>query len=156
MPQIIIDTRMLVPRLDARDALRQPAMALWSALEQGHWEVLVFDCVANETISVLCRRFIERQQHADWPAAFARFQEFCRQHALYWSSGRVESLFSTILDLIDQHAGRLNFHDALIVLEAQHLGVPYIASFDRDFDAVTGLQRISSPDALIRRSPPAG
>ena len=99
MPQIIIDTSMLVPRLDVRDALRQPALDLWSALEQGHWEVLVFDCVANETISVLCRRFIERQQDAEWPVALARFREFCRQHPPYWSSRRVESLFSTILDL---------------------------------------------------------
>ena len=57
---------------------------------------------------------------------------------------------------MDRHAGRLNFHDALIVLEAQHLEVPYIASFDRDFDAIVGLQRISSPDALIRSPPPAG
>jgi len=156
LPQIILDTSMLVPRLDARDSLRQPALALWDALEQGRWEVLVFDCVANETISVLCRRFTERQQHAEWAAAFARFQEFCRQHPLHWSSRRVESLFSTILDLMDRHAGRLNFHDALIVLEAQHLGVPYIASFDRDFDAIAGLQRISSPDTLIRSPPPAG
>lgn len=141
---------MLVPRLDARDTLRQPALDLWSALEQGNWEVLVFDCVANETISVLCRRFTERQQDAEWPEAFARFQDFCSQHPLYWSSRRVESLFSTTLDLMDRHAGRLNFHDALIVLEAQHLGVPYIASFDRDFDAIAGLQRISSPDTLLR------
>ena len=156
MPQILTDTSMLVPRPDARDALRQPALDLWSALEQGHWEVLVFDCVANETISVLCRRFIERQQDAEWPVALARFREFCRQHPPYWSSRCVESLFSTILDLMERHAGRLNFHDALIVLEAQHLGVPYIASFDRDFDAIVGLQRISSPDALIRSPPPAG
>jgi predicted nucleic acid-binding protein len=156
VPQIIIDTSMLVPRLDARDALRQPALDLWSALEQGNWEALVFDCVANETISVLCRRFIERQQYAEWPVAFARFQEFCRQHPLYWSSRRVEGLFSTILDLMDQHAGRLNFHDALIVLEAQHLGVPYIASFDRDFDVIAGLQRIASPSALIHSPPSTG
>jgi predicted nucleic acid-binding protein len=141
---------MLVPRLDERDALRQPALHLWSALEQGAWEVLVFDCVANETISVLCRRFIERQQNAAWPVAFARFQASCRQYPPYWSSRRIESQFSSILDLIGRHAGRLNFHDALIVLEAQHLGVPYIASFDHDFDAITELQRISSPDALAR------
>ena len=44
VPQIIIDTSMLVPRLDARDALRQPALRLWAALEQDHEEVLVFDC----------------------------------------------------------------------------------------------------------------
>ena len=39
-----IDARMLVARLDARDELRQPALDLWSALEQGHEEVLVFGC----------------------------------------------------------------------------------------------------------------
>jgi hypothetical protein len=33
VPQSIIDTSMLVPRLDARDALRQPAIGLGSALE---------------------------------------------------------------------------------------------------------------------------
>jgi predicted nucleic acid-binding protein len=156
VPQIIIDTSMLVPRLDARDSLRQPALHLWSALEQGNWEVLVFDCVANETISVLCRRFTERQQYAEWPVAFTRFREFCSQHPLYWSSRRVESLFSTILELMEQHAGRLNFHDALIVLEARHLGIPYIASFDHDFDTIVGLQRIASPDALVRSPPPTG
>ena len=156
MPQIIIDTSMLVPRLDARDSLRQPALDLWSALEQRHWEVLVFDCVVNETISALCRRLTERQQHAEWPGAFARFQEFCRQHPPYWSSRRIESLFPTILELVDRHAGRLNFHDALIVLEAQHLRVPYIASFDHDFDAIAGLQRISSPEALLHSPPPVG
>ena len=110
----------------------------------------------TETISVLCRRFTERQQDTEWPVAFARFQTFCRQHPLYWSSRRVESLFSAILELMNRHAGRLNFHDALIVLEAQHLGIPYIASFDRDFDAIAGLQRVASPDALIRNPPPAG
>jgi predicted nucleic acid-binding protein len=156
VPQIIIDTSMLVPRIDARDSLRQPALDLWSALEQGCWEVLIFDCVANETISVLCRRFTERQQHAEWPGAFVRFQAFCRQYPPYWSSYRIESLFPAILDLVDRHAGRLNFHDALIVLEAQHLGVPYIASFDHDFDVIAGLQRISSPAALLHSPPPAG
>jgi predicted nucleic acid-binding protein len=110
VPQIIIDTSMLVPRLDARDSLRQSALPLWSALQQGQWDVLVFDCVVNETISVLCRRFTERQQSAERSEAFARFQEFCRQHPPYWSSRRVEHLFPSILDLLDQHEGRLNFH----------------------------------------------
>jgi hypothetical protein len=109
VPQVIIDTSMLVPRLDVRDSIRQPALHLWLALEQGKWDVIVFDCVANETISVLCRRFIERQQYAEWPMAFARFQAFCHQHPPYWSSRRIESVFSAILDLIDQHAGRLIF-----------------------------------------------
>lgn len=148
MPQIIIDTSMLVPRLDEGDSLRQPALRLWSALEQGGWDVIFLDCVANEAISVLCRRFTERQRPDEWPAAFARFREFCRLNPPYWSSLHVESLFSAILDLVGTHQGRLNFHDALLALEARDLGIPYLASFDHDFDAIPGLQRISSPEAL--------
>ena len=117
MPQIIIDTSMLVPRLNARDSLRQPALAWWSALEQGGWEVLVFDGVANETISVLCRRFTARQQHTKGPGAFVRFQEFCRQYPPCWSSYRIECLFPAILELLDRHVGHLNFHQ-------EHQGKP--------------------------------
>ena len=58
------------------------------------------------------------------------------------------SRFFDILDLIGQHRGRLNFHDALLALEARELGIPYIASFDSDFDAIPWLTRISSPEEL--------
>ena len=39
MPQIILDTSVVIPHLDERDALRQPAAKLWTALEQAGWEV---------------------------------------------------------------------------------------------------------------------
>ncbi len=146
MPQVILDTSVVVPRLDERDALRQPAVNLWAALEREAWEVIFFDCVANETISVLCRRFTERQRLDAWPSAFARFAEFCRLHPPMWSSSHVASRFFTILNLIGQHQGRLNFHDTLLALEAQELGIHYIASFDSNFDAIPWLTRISSPE----------
>ena len=40
MPQIILDTSVVVPKLDERDALRQPAVRLWTAMEQEGWEVI--------------------------------------------------------------------------------------------------------------------
>jgi hypothetical protein len=36
----MLDTSMVVPRLDARDSLRQPGVTLWTALEQEGWEVI--------------------------------------------------------------------------------------------------------------------
>jgi predicted nucleic acid-binding protein len=148
VPQIILDTSVVVPRLDERDALRQPAMNLWTALEQQSWSVIFFDCVANETISVLCRRFTERQRLDMWPEAFARFREFCRVYPPSWSSSHVPGMFTTILALIGQHQGRLNFHDALLALHTRELGIPYIASFDHDFDTIPWLKRISSSEDL--------
>jgi predicted nucleic acid-binding protein len=155
VPQIILDTSIVVPRLDERDTLREPAVKLWTALEREGWQVIFFDCVANETISVLCRRFTERQQLDAWPDAFTRFQAFCRLHPPSWSSPHIPDLFATILDLVSQHQGRLNFHDALLALEARELGIPYIASFDADFDAISWLKRIASPEglAMVRERP---
>lgn len=150
MRQVIVDTSMVVARLDERDSLRQPAVKLWTALEQGGWEIIFFDCVANETISVLCRRFTERQRLDEWPDAFARFREFCRLHPPSWSSPHVTGFFSAILELIGRHQGRLNFHDALLALEAQILNIPYIASFDPDFDQISWLMRMASPEDLAR------
>jgi len=62
----------------------------------------------------------------------------------------VAGLFSAILELIGQHQGRLNFHDALLALVAPVLNIPYIASFDPDFDQISWLTRIASPEDLAR------
>lgn len=40
----------------------------------------------------------------------------------------------------------LNFHDALIVMAWQEIGLDAIVSFDEDFDLVPGLRRIGSAD----------
>lgn len=48
--------------------------------------------------------------------------------------------------LMEAYEGRLNFHDALIVLAAKEMNVPYIASFDKDFDEIEGLTRIKHAD----------
>jgi predicted nucleic acid-binding protein len=44
--------------------------------------------------------------------------------------------------------GNLNFNDALIALSCHHRDIPFIASFDRDFDNVPWLQRIAKPEDL--------
>ena len=43
---------------------------------------------------------------------------------------------------------QLNFHDALIALACRQLGVRFLASFDRDFDQVSWLERIERPTDL--------
>ena len=155
MSQIILDTSMVGPRLDELDALRQPAVTLWTALDQEGWEVIFFDGVANETISVLCRRFAERRRLDAWPDACARFHECCRRHPPAWSSPHVPGLFAAILDLRGPHQGRVNVHDALLTLEARDVGIPYIASFEADVDAISWLKRISAPEglAMVRERP---
>jgi predicted nucleic acid-binding protein len=47
--------------------------------------------------------------------------------------------------LVKKYQGELNFHDALIALVCQELGIGYIASFDQDFDRIPWLVRLDDP-----------
>jgi predicted nucleic acid-binding protein len=64
------------------------------------------------------------------------------------ASKEIQRLYPEILALVREHHGELNFHDALIALACRELDIPYIASFDRDFDRVSWLTRIDTPTHL--------
>ena len=60
----------------------------------------------------------------------------------------VPARHSDIVELVRSSGGELNYNDALIVLSCDHRDVPFIASFDRDFDHDSWLQRLATPDDL--------
>ena len=60
----------------------------------------------------------------------------------------VPARYRDIVELVRSSGGELNFHDALIALSCHHRDVPFIASFDRDFDHDSWLQRLATPDDL--------
>jgi len=45
-------------------------------------------------------------------------------------------------------SGVLNFNDALIALSCRNRGIPFLASFDRDFDHVAWLTRVATSEDL--------
>jgi len=46
--------------------------------------------------------------------------------------------------------GQLNFNDCLIALFMQRNNVQHLASFDADFDLLSNIHRISSPEDMVR------
>ena len=54
--QVVLDTSILVGLVDNRDALHISAITLRDALTETQAEMVYFDCVISETISVLARR----------------------------------------------------------------------------------------------------
>lgn len=65
-----------------------------------------------------------------------------------WLSAETQRLYDRMIELVRETSGVLNFHDALIALGCQELGVTIIASFDRDFDQVSWLTRVDTPEAV--------
>jgi predicted nucleic acid-binding protein len=62
---------------------------------------------------------------------------------IVWISGEAEPLYDEIIELVVSSSGELNFHDASIALSCRELGIPFMASFDADFDNISWLTRLA-------------
>ena len=59
-----------------------------------------------------------------------------------WIAGAAQQWFPEVVRLCRESQGALNFHDALIALACQELGVRFLVSFDADFDRLPWLTRM--------------
>jgi len=148
MIRIGIDTSVLIGLLDPKDVWHKPATALKQALKAHGADVAVFDCVLAEAISTMARRIHEQRRTADLDQLVARILTDYPTEDILWVLPDVPVLYTEIVELVRSSGGELNFNDALIALSCRHRGIPLIASFDRDFDQLTWLQRVAQPDDL--------
>ena len=148
MIDLIVDANVLVALLDGADTWHQAAVALYDALRDAGARMLFLDCVINETIGVLGRRVREQGRASQFAELLSRLNELIPETRITWVYPEVPRLYADLLDLVRSSDGELNFHDALIALACRQLGVRYLASFDRDFDQVSWLERIERPTDL--------
>jgi len=143
MSDIIVDTNFLVGLLDEKDKWHQRSVELYQNLEAVQIEMIIFDCVANELISVIGKRFEESGREK-------KFKEFVKKKLIpLISRDKIVSLYKwvdewydEIIKIVIDSSGKFNFHDALIQVGAKEMNLKYIISFDEDFDKATGLMRI--------------
>lgn len=143
--KVVIDTSVLVGLINPRDTWHAHAIALRGALQTADVEIVYFDCVVGEAISVVARRLEEQRRGHEFTAVLDRLRNQIPATALSWILPDVPRQFDAILDLMRTSSGALNFNDALIALACQERAIPVIASFDPDFDAVGWLKRLSQP-----------
>jgi len=89
--------------------------------------------VINETVTVIGRRFEEKGLTEKFSSTFLKLKSLLCEENITWISQETKRLYQNILDLVQEHQGKLNFHDALIALVAQESEIKYIATFDTDF-----------------------
>ena len=135
--QIVVDTSFLVGLVDSRDTWHISSVALRDALKPTPAQLVYLDCVVNETISVLIRRAQERKRGEELSNLLAHFRDQVPDDLIVWVSAETQRLYAEILKLIQDTAGELNFHDALIALACRDLNIGFIASFDQDFDQIS-------------------
>ncbi len=143
MTKAVIDSNVLIAMIDSRDALHEKAERLLDQMTVQDAEILYFDCVLNETLSVLGRRLEEKKRAHEFSALVDLMQTVVPETMIIWASADSQRLYPKIVALMRQTSGRLNFHDALIALKCQELEIKSLLSFDADFDALTWINRLS-------------
>jgi predicted nucleic acid-binding protein len=142
MNEVIVDANFLVALMDERDVWHPKAVTLLNALRTKEAKAVYLDCVLNEVISVLGRRFEERGRTNEFSAVLKKLKILVPERLITWVYPRVPELYNEILNLIDEHNGKLNFHDALIALTSKEMVIENILSFDGDFDEIAWLKRV--------------
>ena len=148
MTQISLDTSILISLLDSQDIWHKPAIALEEALKVNQSDVAIFDCVLAEVISTLVRRIYEKRRVADLDQLITHIVTNYPTDDVLWVLPDVPILYNEIIELVRSSRGELNFNDALIALSCRNRNIPFIVSFDRDFDQITWVQRVAHPDDL--------
>jgi len=145
---VIIDTVSLVAFCDVNDKWHNRTVDIFSKLKAVKFIPLYFDCVMNETISVLARRTEEQKRANDFQPALTRLLERVPEDMIEWVSKEIQRLYQEVVSLVCDSGGVLNFHDALIAIRAKELNIKYIFSFDKDFDQLPWLTRIADVDNI--------
>lgn len=114
--------------------------------------MVYFDCVVNETVSVLARRARERKRSDELVDLLARLTSIVPQESITWISVKTEQLYPEIMTLVQGSDGDLNFHDGLIALGSRDSSIRWVASFDSDFDQVSWIERLADPDDVAHIS----
>jgi len=142
---VTIDANVIVALVDARDKWHHDAVVLRDALLNAGAQLVYFDCVINEAIGVIGRRTEEQKRSDQFEHLLDELTTMIPERSITRISVAVQRLFQEVVGLCRSHQGRLNFHDALMALACQELGIRFILSFDEDFDEVVWLTRIADP-----------
>jgi predicted nucleic acid-binding protein len=146
MMSIALDTSVLIGVLDARDVWHPAALRLHDALIAAQLPLVYFDCVLAEASSTLARRLREQRRVQAFTALLDRLMIEFPSEMLTWLFPDVPRLYGEIIEQMRLSAGELNFNDGLIALACRERHIRLLASFDRDFDTLTWLTRVATPE----------
>ena len=146
--RIALDTNFVVGLIDEHDLWCASALTLQATLAVKGFVPVIFDCVMTEAISIVARRTHEKRRTANLPALLERIRTQFPVSSLVWLYPDLPTLYDAVVALVEQSSGELNFNDALIALACRDRNIPYLASFDADFDQIAWLKRVAQPDQL--------
>lgn len=98
--QAVIDSNVLVALVDRQDKWHPQAQELHAALRAEVVDLVYFDCVLNETISVMARRAEEQKRTAQFPSFLSKLLQQVPVDGVTWISANIQRLFGRIVELV--------------------------------------------------------
>jgi predicted nucleic acid-binding protein len=131
MVDIALDTNVVVGLLDKGDSLNARAKELVRSIRSAGNEPMTLDFVAAEAVSVLCRRATERKRNIpDLTEILAEVRRWYDDDQIEFVQSKFEVLYPSILDVVGQSGGKLNFNDAALVALQRGGFIDEVATFD--------------------------
>jgi predicted nucleic acid-binding protein len=144
MNDCVLDANVLVAWIDAADSLHQRAATLLEDLERQGTGVTVLDVLLGEAVSVLCRRSRERKHTVEISETLQALRQYVHRGSVMWVGSHIERLYESTLDLVGSTVGQLNFNDAFVVLLQREGAIGPLATFDRNFTGIEGVQLVAT------------
>ncbi len=133
MTRLLADTSYLAAHFNVDDVHHQDSLAVQDRFMAGEWEqIILLDCVFMELIPVLMRRM--SYSYAKEVGEVLRNGE-----EIQWveSSEMIEAAWH---EFLAQPKDSLSLVDSMLLAAADRLGLKQIATFDRGFDSITGIE----------------
>jgi predicted nucleic acid-binding protein len=153
---VVIDTSVLIGVVDACDVWHAAVRRLHDAQLAERLPLVYVDCVLAEASRTLARRLREQGRAQDLPGLLECLRAEFPPEQLTWFFPDVPRFYGEILEQMRLSAGECNFNDGLMALTCRERQIRLLASFDGDFDTLTWVTRVATPDdvAAARAAPP--
>jgi len=134
----VVDTGVLVAMADTDDEHHDVAMEIVRGMDHGDLPTgQVTNYIALETLNWIHNR----ERHGKAMETYTRL----KQSAGFEVRHAAQKDFTNAMQLFERYNG-LSFGDATIAAYMQREGIGYLYSFDDDFDAVSDITRLETPD----------
>jgi predicted nucleic acid-binding protein len=82
---IALDANFVTGLIDEKDIWHSAAHALRPLIDMDAYQLVIFDCVMVEVVSILARRTHEKRRTAELPALLAQLRSDFPAEAIVWS-----------------------------------------------------------------------
>jgi len=144
MINVLLDTNCFVALLDSSDKWNKTSMEILGELQKFDINLLLTDVVLNEAINVICKRLENKDRSNEMKDFLGLIEKQFPSDTILWISEDIKKYHPKNISLVSDNNGLLNYNDCFLLAYMLQNKINNIISFDKDFDQITGINRIEN------------